>query len=138
MARFVVHTKGGDTLLAGLRSDIAKAAFREVAHGCNADFVEVEVPEMAPIIKKQAADTAGRFAKYDDFTTGYGCSVNQMGPLSTRPGEEALARAIARGAPAPNTNHSLNPHPSPPPSPSPSPSPPPWPNPHHHPHPSQP
>ena len=86
-----------DVLLCGLRKDLARATFVEVARLREASSVLEEGEAMEALIRPSAKRLSARFTIEDDYTTGFGYSTAQLNALGTAAAPQTLARAIARG-----------------------------------------
>lgn len=102
MVGYCFHTDR-DVFLCGLSRDASKLAFEETARRRNAENVIAEAATMIPIIADQAEKLSKTFKNKDGYTTRFGYSVNQLGPIPKGPSNEFFIRSIARGGPAQQT-----------------------------------
>lgn len=96
---FCIHDQR-DVILCGLSKTAAADSFRIVAKARNATTVVDKAVDMINIVKMNAKRESKTFAITDDYTTRFGYSVNQLGPLRTMANSQMLTRTFARGGPA--------------------------------------
>ena len=96
---FCIHDER-DVILCGLNKTAAADSFRIVAKARNATAVVDKAVDMINIVKMNAKRESKTFAVTDDYTTRFGYSVNQLGPLRTMTNSQLLTRTVARGGPA--------------------------------------
>lgn len=98
---FCIHTER-DVLLFGLSKNAAKLAFEKIANERNASNVIMDAPAMIPLIANKAKNGSKIFKIEDDYTTPFGYSLNQLGPLKSkkRHSENRIQSSIACGGPA--------------------------------------
>ena len=90
-----------DVLLCGLSQDAAQIAFTKIAEQREATNVIDNSARMIPIITAKARKDKKTFLVEDDYTTRFGYSVNQVGPLRHRNySTQYFQTCIARGGPA--------------------------------------
>jgi hypothetical protein len=98
LSGFCIHDNR-DVLLCGLNRMFAAETFSAVAEERNAVCVINNAIAMIPIIKKKASKESKTFKMTDDYTTRFGYSTNQIGPLFQMKNKLLLLRNIARGGP---------------------------------------
>lgn len=96
---FCIHDDR-DVILCGLNKTAAVDSFRIVAKARNATAIVDKAVDMIAIVKMNAKRESKTFAVTDDYTTRFGYSVNQLGPLRTMTNSQLLTRTVARGGPA--------------------------------------
>ncbi len=95
---FCIHNNR-DVLLCGLNSTFAVDILCAVAEERNAVSVIHDALDMIPIIEKKAKQKIKTFKVTDDYTTRFGYSTNQMGPLLQTKNKLSLLQNNARGGP---------------------------------------
>ncbi len=95
---FCIHDNG-DVLLCRLNSKFAADIFCAVAEERNAVSVIDDALDMIPIIEKKAKQENKAFKVTDDYTTHFGYSTNQMGPLLQTKNKLSLLWNNAKGGP---------------------------------------
>ena len=97
---FCIHSER-DVLLCGLSEEGCAATFKQAARQRDAMHIIESATDMIEKVRAKAQVKAGTFKITDDYTTRFGYSTQQLGPISTCDSALFLARTIARGgAPA--------------------------------------
>lgn len=94
---FFIHSDV-DVILSGLDKFASRRAFEKNSHLRDAKWVVEDATSMISIIYDQAKKEKNTFNHEDDYTTRFGYSTNQLGPMGSS--EEFLIRSVARGGPA--------------------------------------
>ena len=93
---FCIHTKR-DVILCGLNRTACEGTFRSASRDRGQEWVIDDAPKMVPLVARMAEKKSKTFKVTDDFTTRFGYSTNQLGPLSVKDQPLTLSRTMARG-----------------------------------------